>query len=833
MEQMYMKKTKFRSMTLTALVGLIALVLSLAIGALAPASKASAATYRATEIFSAGTGGTVDESEPDANESRFIEFTLKNEGSVHFRRDLALAWFAPTIYDETEDDEEGGVATEQAQDDLSDASASAVKTYLSLLFSFPEINFSELSLVFESAEENYSKKNTSKNSLVFNYDAEQDALTAKVLNAAYHALSDDEKEDAELPEGVSVKKADEYYVTIDEEGCAIGEFAVYVNFELIGKFTNIGGNFMEYLSSASSTPRVPLTFTADELLSGKTEQKVLMKSLNGQSFLLKAGTSSNYVVEDNAAPVLVLNEAVYSYKLGRRWSLTYEAIDVCDSSVTVTRRYAMVGAPDEKGNYPHPYGGDYEALTTSTFFMPTSDSETEDQYVCIYFDLDDGTELTEREKEQRRVYLAWYAVEGAVATLPSQMAYECPNCGYKVNLASYEKLDDDWTCPNPYDAADHGSVKKDEFLICNDPSFACIKVDRTKGGPHYIGIEANAETRENVKSEEADAAAAAYQDAVNAASESLSAGDGAYFYLPSLRGLIESDFADYRNLRFNIYYKTMSMEVGASAKSATSLRYNALRIEVEEQGKYIFKVLASDSASNAMRYYVDGKLVDVAAGNIWDIEEIPTFEFEATYNGATIEEPGEKSLGYRDSTYTLDSFEIVGLSGYKTEYELYRLDLPSEINRPSYSDFVKNPEANFVQYKDYLIKINPYNGSISEDNDLWDKTDNKYHWNPDSSLSFVPQEQTYYVVKLTVTEAQVPGHEATAYQVIDVRNPIEHIQDQTYWIENNIVSVILFSIAAVLLIILVVIAVVRPSEKQIEEVDLEELKGGKKNKKKE
>ena len=74
----------------------------------------------------------------------------------------------------------------------------------------------------------------------------------------------------------------------------------------------------------------------------------------------------------------------------------------------------------------------------------------------------------------------------------------------------------------------------------------------------------------------------------------------------------------------------------------------------------------------------------------------------------------------------------------------------------------------------------------------------------------------------------MPKNEATAYQVIEVRNPIDVTPGETYWLENNITSIVLFSVSAVLAIVIVVLFVVKPSEKKVEEVDLEKLKGRRK-----
>lgn len=846
----YMNKTKFRSLTIAALIAALALVLTFAIGSLSVFRRASA-VYRPSEIFTAGENGSVDASEHGEGEDSYLQLSLNaEEGKVHFRRDLALRWYAPAPA--AEEDEEPGESQEEPE--VQRANPGVVK-YFSFTFSFPEINFTRLSLVFESVEENFSKKSTSRNALVFSYEG--NVLKAAIRTSSEQPDDDaaEEDDDWEFPaENTVIENATaDLALTIDEEGCDPGEFALRVNGALVGKLTNVGGYFLDYLSSASSTPRDPMTFVADKLKEGENiSQKILVKQLNGQSFKL----DENDRVVDDADPVLVVSEQIFPYTLGKKWSLSCELIDVCDSSVSVTRKYAMVNAPDENGLYPKPVADDYATLSTSTAFLPTSDDQSETQYVSIYFELDDGRTLTDAEKEASRIYLTWYAAPNAVVTLNSAQLRRCPKCGYEINLKEYDELSDDWVCPNSSDVADHGEVKKADLELVDGEPFDYFIVDREKETPHYIDLVADEATQTNhfaegalLDTEDVDGDGdteellifAEYQKLIDERTtetdengktkSSLSAGSGSYFYLPSMRNLVESERADYRNLRFSIYYRRQSMEVGASALSATSLRYNALRFEIAEQGKYEFKVFVSDSSGNTMQYYYEKKLVNVSSGNIWEIEEIPTFTFNVGYDGAKIEPAGEQAIGYRDSTYSFSSFEIIGLSGYESEYTLYRFVGTTDL---SYSDLVKNTASYMDAHPQDFIPIKEYDSNVTEDDEArWNRTDNKYHWNPDSALSFVPQEATYYVLKLVVREARLPVEVAPAYQVVDVRNQIDPIPYETEWLDSNITSVVLFSISAVLLIIIVVLFVVKPSEKSVEEVDLETLRGKKHKKEKE
>lgn len=755
-----MKKTNFRSMTITVLMVALALVLSCAIGLLNPMATASAVEYEPKEIFSSGANSTVSASD----DSAFVQFEhSKDEASVYFRRDLALKWFTA----------EG-------------------EGYFSMTIAFPAVNFTTYSINFESAEENISKEETAKNSIVFTNGA----------SGVTVAVKDSEHQDDEV-EGVAVNVGGDVVITLAESDGEVGEFDVLINGAKVGTFTNIGGNYIEYFSSATDTPRTPITFTADKL-SASDAQKVIVKQLNGQSFALNASGE----IEDNAAPVLVVNESVYALRLGARFQLDYEAIDVCDTTVTVTRQYYMAAANDS-GEYLLPESSDYKTLTTSTTFVPTDDKGDEVQYVSIRFALNDGRPTSDDTDEH--VYLSWYAVESAVQTL-----------GTGDNAHEY------------------------------------ILVNRESGGPHYVGLEARATVVDGIPSGEnvkvgldendvdgdgdttealLDALADAFQANVDAEAVKRSAGEGSYFYVPSLRGLIASDYADYRNLTFNIYYYHQSQSVGDSASSATSLDYNELRFEIEQPGTYVFRIVANAGSNSNMQYYVDGRLTNVTSSNIWEIDEIPEFRFTVRYDGAVIEESEEQSLGYRGQEYKVSDFEVVAVSGYESEYKLYLLDeskIPENLRTYSYSSLVSDAERYFGEngtLKEYLKEIREFNSEIDEDDTAaWSRTDNDYHWNPDNRR-FTPVEAGYYIVQLTVTDAIIPNHIVSGFQVIDARNPIDTLPDSTYWLENNVVSVVLFCISGVLLIAVIVLYVYKPSQKKVDEIDLEKLKGQKKSNK--
>ena len=749
--------------------------------------------YAPSVIFENGEGGTVgtDKPEEGAEEGATyrVQFTLGDGGRVHFRRNLALKWFAAAPADDTAP---AGTLVNPG-----------VPQYLSMQFAFPEVLFETFTVSFDSAEENVTKEGLTTNALVF-------TKTASGFDVCVHDSDYDEEDTENVPAATSFDYTAGTVISfrIDDADCEPGSFSVYLKVgsgeeKNIGEFTNISGYYLEYRSPDSTTPSTPITFEADlpDTAEESATQRVLMHELNGQTF--EVGEDGR--VEDNAPPVLVLNETIYPIRLGQSFSLTYYVIDVMRSASVSSRSYYMFDSEDphapneESSDVEAEKQYNYKSLSSTAYFLPPNDESLTDDgtHVAIRFTLTDSTFT------KTYVYLTWYADKDAVTTEGSG--------------------------ENAYDY---------------------IKVLPEIDGPVYSVLTANSDAKTNDKGADYDTTIGKYQEELDAAAEKVSAGDGAYLYLPSLRELITSDYADYRNLRFNIYYYKPNTADGGSATSATSLRYSNLRIEVDREGTYKMRIVATDSASNEMKYYdTDGNLVALTSSNVWDIENIPDFYFTIKYTGPSIEDAGTQTEGRRDQTYSISQFDIIALDGYETEYHLFyfsqeRFDSLTEdvlggLKIPAaYSDLAKDIDgiAKRLQEIDedrdekILREIRTYNDEVSESDEEWDETDNAYHWNPSSVLSFCPQEEGYYFLKVTVTDSKIKGGKGIAekWMAINVYSPQDRKPGQSKWLQNNTTAVVLFAIAGALLIAIILLAVIRPSDKKVEEVDLKSLKGGKK-----
>ncbi len=755
-----MNKVRIRLLSIFALGALILLTLAFAFGAISPVRAGAATTHNPDSIFTAGSGGAVSASEKSEGGESYVQFKLENEGKTHFRRDLALKWYEE-VKTSAEEDSEGG---EESQADEDKVITPEVKLgYFNIRFSFPEVNFETFTLTFVSAQESVDKDEKTTNALIFTVKDGKLALSVK----------NGDSDPVDSGNAIEDMFADITVSFTQEEGDdKEGAFAVIVNGVNAGRFTNIGGYYMEY-----STSRDPLTFTAEGgALAAETDPKsqiVLVKEMNNQSFVL----NDSSMVTDSIDPVLVVNEAVNSFQLGQKFSLSCKLIDVCGSSrslSTITSEYYMYKAPASGEEAAKP---EYKSLSTSTYLMPVAgNEEAAEEFVSIRFRLDDGRTLGSDEK-RGYAYLSWYVADNALTE---------------------------------HDGTDY------------------ITVNRNSDGPNYTTVikDVNGESVADT-SEEAIARIEAYRALVEEASKDLNAGSGAYFYLPSLRDLIVDDNTDYRNLKFSVYYKD---QTSSTAKSATSLDYNKLKIEISKKGNYSFRVVATDKLGNGMQLMQDGIPVAVTSSNVWDFDCIPQFDFVAHSKGAVIEKPDAPAKGYLDGAYTVESFDIVAISGYKSEYKLYYFEQDKYIadgnSMPSYEALVEDPEKYAIDK--YVTEIRAFDDSVSEDDAAWEKTDNDYYWRP-SSRTFRPQKTGYYFVKVEVTDVDYFNDVQTAYQVIEVSNNIDEIKGETYWLQNNITAVVLFSISGVLAIALIVLLFIKPSDKKVEEVDLSKLKGRKKN----
>lgn len=769
----------------------------------ASADEATATTVALSSVFA---GSAVDTAQKDGA----AKFTFSSDKTeAYIKSDLAFHWY-------------------EGKNDAK---------YLTVKFSLSNLDFEEIDFEVQSATSVVNEDDKSVNAVEFK--VKEGKLYANVRHGAEKEAEDDDEPELGEEKPIEAYEANQEITVALKAGEAFDSFGVDVIVgeaaTYIGEFKEIGENYSDYSSNGRS-----LTVTGKQKKDATTTTDVVLNSINGQSFALTDGK-----ITDTAAPVLVVNEDLNGYQFGTAWALNYAKVDIISSNLTEVKTYYQYNPTDTKDEYEKALfarlndqaNSAKKTISTSVYFMDTvyykdatgnlsktaKDGYTATtvmqendgkEFVAIRFTLSDGT----FKDATAKVYdLSWYANNTQEMTLGT---------GDKAVTADY------------------------------------IVIDQNDEGATYKGITAtyNAETKEdNAYVDEAafTAAVEKYQAALQEEAKDVNAGSGASLNLPDVDWLI-ADNGGYRNLKFTISYKKPS---SSSPSTSSSLSYSGLKISTTEAGMYEFKIFATDKAGNPMQYYLDGELVDVSTGNIWDIEKIPSFTFTVVGTGLTATKPGKvMETKVLDQTYTFSTLTVKGATNQQSKYALYKWDsskakatisdsdLEAALKDVSYTTLRDNAKKEFEKdtfdgdyFKEYastylelvaadlgvevskiencLVAIDEYNEKITEDDAEW--ATNKYQWNS-SSRSFKTVEDGYFIMFADYWEKELPMQRAAAFKIVEV----EGKQDSTpgdnpvlTWIKNNVVSVILFGVAAVMLILIIVLLLVKPSDETLEDVD--------------
>ena len=781
---------------------------------LIPAEAATAKTYLLTSIFKAGSDAKIGAEVIGSETAQTTKFTFVKSTSeapkyeVEFDNDLALKWF------------EGKNNAK----------------YLNFTFAFADMNFTEATFTVQSAPYQAVEGDKAINTIKFvktsetQVDVKVYAGEEEPADVASYALTLSDTKEVKVELGA---------------GAEAGEFVVNANETPVGSFTNVGATYADNgkvdTFVISATPAETATETA-----------IYLKSLNGQSFNNVTGESTKSVTDD-AAPVLIVNQEVSNFLIGTAFNLDYIGVDVLKSSVTIAsndRKYYQYNPADTEIKGTN--------ISTSTYFMDTvyytneagevskeaKDGftatsvwqENGEEYVSIWFDLGDdtftgsvGSEAEDNEKV--RYELAWYANDVK---------------GFTVGEGE--------------------SADTRDYIVLN----------RNEEGPTYTGIvldEANAKnvytkadgtTTEDYEESTLKIAADKFEQEIQEKAKDVYAGSNAKLQISSVDWLID-DNNGHRSLSFTISYRTPT---SSSESTASNKKYNTLEIPTTKEGPYEFKIFATDAAGNAMKYYLDGELVSVTSSNVWQIEEIPTFSFEVENKGIkTAEGEDSDTLDNKilDESYTMSEVKIVGASEQQSAYKLYKLkdeiynssnDVAKKLSSIKFADLNKKADELVVAKLtadatlkitdiDYMeiymeaylalaaakldsgldltnafVEIEVFNSDITEeDKEAWEASDNKYNWS-ETSRRFTAAEEGLYLIMADYWDAELAVVDRVpAYQLIEVAEEEDTIKGVSEWLENNLVSVILFSIAGVLAIAIVVLLLVKPSDETLEDVD--------------
>lgn len=759
------------------------------------ASAATAQSYTLSNVFT--TTNVKTEAVGNTDGSKVTSFVFKDEGTVLLRqRDLALKWYTGA----------------------KDSNGNVVATYLNAKFAFADLNFEKIVMTVECGSAWASEDDKAINTVTFTNDGTD----------VYAAVND----------GTAKKVAKDIDFTL-AEGADDGEYKVMINGEEIGSFTNVGAYYSDYSEGFK-----PLTFKA-EVKEGQETTALNLLNLNGQRFDNASGSTDAVSVTDTAAPVLVMNEDVSGFQLGTVLSFSYEKIDVLQNS----------GLTESKSFYQYNPGNTDEAPKYKTYTTSPYLSDS-------VYEMADGEKTT--------VYAEAGMEYISIKIKLGDKTYSVDSTGDTVD--EYEKVTYDlsWYALETVELDAKFNETRDAYKM----SYICI--DQNTDGPRYTILNAIEGTKTNQKTADYETLVDDFQKDVDTAAGTLKSNES--IKLPSCKWLI-SDNNGYRNLQFKIsYYKPSS----SSASVTSTLSYSGLSFTCSEEGLYKFKIFATDKAGNSMYYYTeDNELVEITSTTVWDIEEIPEFNFTIKNQPLSVKNATStssmKSTEVLDTTYTMSTFTVLGASEQKSNYALYKINGDkanligltaddfvkvsyttlqdalegklSEVKADVYGNkdyfplYIKEYAKLLVSYtnsgttaeqiEDCFVRIEEFNSKINEEDhpDDWEASDNKFNWNP-TSRSFKTAEEGNYLIFADIWEAKVPAQRATAFKVVIVESKAVTIKGENEWLKNNILSVVLFSIAALMLVLIIILLLIKPSDETLEDVDTKALKAKKAKKQK-
>lgn len=724
--------------------------------------------YTGVDAASIATVRLDDDSEDGYTD--YTAFHMSDGQSVTFRKNLAYNWW--------EADENGY----------------GVNKKFEMTIGFEDISFSSYVIGFQSQQYNITEDGVSDNYLVF-----------KPSDGALELYISESEEVAE-DEEPSVVLEDYSSITVAFGQFADGDYSILVNGEEEGLFVNVRENYASYVSSGDSAA-TPITFTVhfDESAADDAAVDMIMYSLNGQSFEVfdaeydDEGALSGGTIHDDKAPVVCLDTGLNYLTYGDEVDIDYTVIDVIASSPRSTvKYYVLTNAQFNSEDFDYNNTADEDELfmevTTSshyrllrdqyTYVPDLSDSgvvENELGYstyglvkVCLYV-----RDTTSSRAQTADVFMDWYVPQD-----------------YKVDISTIKGVE---------------STASSTFIrMLEDGQGATYADESVVDLETYKAYIARVQEEYQAKIDAYIADENVYPDGLHASSESN-------LYLPDFSGYVTDNLGGYTDLKYSIYYRT------SSTGSTTNLDYNALAMTVSEADvTYRFTIYVSDAAGNPM-YYPDenGELQTISTEDIWDedfAELLPFFEVSVDYRAATVEEPGTQSVGYVGSTYNSASFDIKGVSGtYSATYNLYIFDRDAFYAATgvelSYNDVVDNAYALFFDsYEDEngntYENTRQYFTLVTDEEDYED-----YEWNS-TNVTFVPQDPSeFYVVRLTLKDTGLSNQVTDSFLVVRASARAAEIYGEDNWVQNNIASIVLFSVAGVFFIAFVVLLIVKPKDK--------------------
>lgn len=799
-------------------------------------------SIRGAEITSGAETVTEGEGETQETEEHYYTlFKIGKDETVSYRKSLAYMWYSGSEHL----DDDGNPTGEYEQ------------YYFDMTIGFDKLNFEKFIIEFQSQQYLASEDDITKNYLVFAPNATQEGL----LDIA--AVRDIEESVESYP--VSVNAADNERIEISFCEFRSGEVTISINGEPSALyFENVYFPYAGYVSSGDSAC-TPLTFSAQfadgaTAAEGEDELTADMKlyELNGQSFELFAHDGDGVYNDamDDAPPVICFTRTPSYVKFGSAVDFDYQVIDVLATSPRATACFYVLsgdqykatdfnymqteydetedddGGSESEGEgegeegetvYENPFikitsGSDIRVIRDENTFVPSDFLKSKTDYtvyglIKVYYEI---TDVTGSSAKTDKVFADWYAKKDAI-----------------VNVFDLKK-----------ETVDDAAKK-------NTGNF--LRIMDGKDGVTYAAVS---DTNLTKYKETINAIEASYQAKIDAAIGELEdgklyAGGESKFYLPEFNLLASTatdsnsgdKYCTLQDYKYSIYYK------GNTTGTNLSLDYNELSIPLNDaDATYRFTIFVTDEFNNPMRYpdtTSNGAFIwkEITTDDIWDedfYDLLPFFEFDVSYKKATAKNPESLSVAYVGTSYSGVSFDIKDSAKTSTAtYNLYIFDRNAafaDLGEIDYDEFVENYEKLFtntyadgVNTRKYFTTVKP-SADLKESDANYDEF-KAINWNS-TNVSFTPQSaEDFYVVRLTLTDNRSQLSD-TYFATVRASIQANSLKGETEWLQNNIVSVVLLSVAGVLFIAFIILLVVKPKDKgDIDEIyEKEKKKGEKKSK---